>query len=86
MRATYKRAHEIEHFLAFYDVHGDYLNGIFSSRRGVAEVTSDIDTAALEIPITRSSGYHSGEFKLERHQSRSSRNNPTVRSCRPHES
>ena len=39
MRATYKRPHGIEHFLAFYDVHGDYLNGIFRSRRGVAEVS-----------------------------------------------
>lgn len=39
MRATYHRPHGIEHFLAFYDVHADYLNGIFQSRRGVAEVS-----------------------------------------------
>ena len=39
MRATYHRPHGIEHFLAFYDVHGDYLNGIFRSRRGLAEVS-----------------------------------------------
>ena len=39
MRATYKRPHGIEHLLAFYEVHGDYLNGIFRSRRGVAEVS-----------------------------------------------
>jgi len=39
MRATYHRPHGIEHFLAFYDVHADYLNGIFRSRRGVAEVS-----------------------------------------------
>jgi hypothetical protein len=39
MRATYHRPHGIEHFLGFYDVHGDYLNGIFRSRRGVAEVS-----------------------------------------------
>ena len=38
MRATYRRPHGIEHFLAFYDVHKDYLNGIFCSRRGIAEV------------------------------------------------
>ncbi len=38
MRATYHRPHGIEHFLAFYDVHGDYLNGIFQSHRGLAEV------------------------------------------------
>ena len=39
MRATYQRPHGIEHFLACYDVHGDYLNRIFRSRRGVAEVS-----------------------------------------------
>ena len=39
MRATYRRPHWIEHFLAFYDVHGDYLNGIFRSRRGVEDVS-----------------------------------------------
>ena len=39
MRATYHRPHGIEHFLAFYDVHGDYINGLFESRRGVAEVS-----------------------------------------------
>ena len=39
MRATYRRPHGIEHFLAFYDVHEDYLNGIFRSRRGVEEVS-----------------------------------------------
>lgn len=38
MRATYHRPHGIEHFLAFYDVHGDYLNGIFRSHRGLDEV------------------------------------------------
>lgn len=38
MRATYHRPHGIEHFLGFYDVHGDYLNGIFRSRRGLDEV------------------------------------------------
>ena len=38
MRATYHRPHGIEHFLSFYDVHADYLNGIFRPRRGVAEV------------------------------------------------
>ena len=40
MRATYHRPHGVEHFLAFYDVHGDYLNGIFRSRRGVEEVSA----------------------------------------------
>jgi len=39
MRATYHRPHGIEHFLAFYDVHGDYLNGIFRSHRGLPEVS-----------------------------------------------
>jgi hypothetical protein len=39
MRAAYHRLHGIEHFLAFYDVHQDYLNGIFRSRRGVEEVS-----------------------------------------------
>lgn len=39
MRATYHRRHGIEHFLAFYDVHADRLNGVFSKRRGVAEVS-----------------------------------------------
>ncbi len=39
MGATYHRPHGIEYLLAFYDVHGDYLNGIFSSRRGVQEVS-----------------------------------------------
>jgi hypothetical protein len=39
MRATYRRPHGVEHFLGFYDVHGDYLNGIFQPRRGVAEVS-----------------------------------------------
>ena len=39
MRATYHRPHGIEHFLAFYDVHEDYLNGIFRSRRGIEEVS-----------------------------------------------
>ena len=38
MRATYHRPHGVEHFLAFCDVHGDYLNGVFRSRRGVEEV------------------------------------------------
>lgn len=38
MRATYHRPHGIEHFLAFYDVHGDYINGIFRPRRGLDEV------------------------------------------------
>jgi hypothetical protein len=38
MRATYHRPHGIEHFLAFYDVHGDYLAGMFRSRRGLDEV------------------------------------------------
>ena len=37
-RATYHRPHGTEHFLAFYDVHGDYLNGIFRPRRGLTEV------------------------------------------------
>lgn len=37
-RATYHRPHGIEHFLAFYDVHADYLNGVFQPRRGLAEV------------------------------------------------
>ncbi len=37
-RATYHRHHGIEHFLAFYDVHGDYLNGVFQPRRGLTEV------------------------------------------------
>lgn len=39
MRATYHRPHGIEHFLGFYDVHKDYLNGIFRSRRGLEEVS-----------------------------------------------
>ncbi len=39
MRATYHRPHGIEHFLAFYDVHGDYLTGVFRPRRGVDEVS-----------------------------------------------
>jgi len=39
MRATYHRPHGIEHFLAFYDVHGDYINGVFRSRRGLDEVS-----------------------------------------------
>ena len=39
MRATYHRPHGIEYFLAFYDVHGDYLNGVFESHRGVEEVS-----------------------------------------------
>ena len=39
MRATYHRPHGIEHFLAFYDVHGDYLNGVFRPRRGLDEVS-----------------------------------------------
>jgi hypothetical protein len=39
MRATYRRPHGIEHFLAFYDVHADYLNGVFQPRRGLAEVS-----------------------------------------------
>lgn len=39
MRATYHRPHGIEHFLAFYDVHADYLNGVFQPRRGLAEVS-----------------------------------------------
>jgi hypothetical protein len=38
-RATYHRGHGIQHFLAFYDVHQDYLNGFFRNRRGVAEVS-----------------------------------------------
>ncbi len=39
MRATYHRPHGIEYFLAFYDVHGDYLNGLFERHRGVEEVS-----------------------------------------------
>lgn len=39
MRATYHRRQGIEHFLGFYDVHADCLNGIFRNRRGVAEVS-----------------------------------------------
>lgn len=39
MRANYHRPHGIEHFLGFYDVHADYLNGIFQPHRGLAEVS-----------------------------------------------
>ncbi len=39
MRATYHRPHGIEYFLAFYDVHGDYLKGVFTAYRGVEEVS-----------------------------------------------
>lgn len=39
MRATYHRPHGIEYFLGFYDVHGDYLNGLFRPRRGIEEVS-----------------------------------------------
>jgi hypothetical protein len=38
-RPVRHRPHGIEHFLAFYDVHGDYRNGVFQSRRGLAEVS-----------------------------------------------
>ena len=31
--------HGIEYFLAFYDVHSDYFNGVFRSRRGLEEVS-----------------------------------------------
>jgi hypothetical protein len=34
LRATCHRPHGIEHLLAFYDVDGDYLNGIFRNRGG----------------------------------------------------
>jgi hypothetical protein len=39
MGAPCHRPHGIEHLLAFYDVHGDYLNGIFRSHQGLAEVS-----------------------------------------------
>lgn len=39
MRATYRRPHDTEQFLGFYDVHADSLNGLFRRRKRVAEVS-----------------------------------------------
>jgi hypothetical protein len=38
-RATYRRPHGTEHFLGFYDVHADCLNGLFRGRKRIAEVS-----------------------------------------------
>ena len=39
MRATYRRPHGTEFFLGFYDVHRDCLDGIFSKRKRVREIS-----------------------------------------------
>lgn len=39
MRATYHRLHGTEHFLGFYDVHRDCLDGIFSKRKRVDDIS-----------------------------------------------
>ncbi len=39
MRATYRRPHGTEHFLGFYDVHADCLNGLFRRRKRIVEVS-----------------------------------------------
>jgi len=37
--ATYRRPHGTEHFLGFYDVHADCLNGLFRRRKRLVEVS-----------------------------------------------
>lgn len=39
MRATYRRLQGTEHFLGFYDVHRDCLDGIFSKRKRIEDLT-----------------------------------------------
>jgi hypothetical protein len=39
IRATYRRLQGIEHFLGFYDVHADVVNGVFRCRKRVVEVS-----------------------------------------------
>jgi hypothetical protein len=39
MRATYRRLQGIEHYLGFYDVHADVLNGVFRRRKRIREVS-----------------------------------------------
>jgi transposase len=38
MRATYRRLQGTEHFLGFYDVHRDCLDGIFSPRKRIEDL------------------------------------------------
>jgi hypothetical protein len=38
MRATYRRLQGTEHFLGFYDVHRDCLDGIFSKRKRIQDL------------------------------------------------
>jgi hypothetical protein len=38
MRATYRRTQGIEHFLGFYDVHADVLDGVFSPRKRIVDL------------------------------------------------
>lgn len=39
IRATYRRMKGTDHFLGFYDVHADCLNGLFRRRKRVVEVS-----------------------------------------------
>jgi hypothetical protein len=65
MRATYRRPQASSIFLAFYDVNGDYLNGVFEPRRGLKEVMDAFrrlrqcypraSTTSTKSTITRSS-------------------------------
>jgi hypothetical protein len=38
MRGTYRRLHGTEQFLGFYDVHADYLNGLFRKRKCLPDI------------------------------------------------
>lgn len=38
MRATYRRLQGVEHFLGFYDVHADVLDGVFSPRKRIVDL------------------------------------------------
>jgi transposase len=52
-RATYHRRHGTEQFLGSYDVHTDFLRGIFRRRKRVADVSDAVRRLRACYPRTR---------------------------------